>query len=564
MRVFSFEHRRFRRRLYKPASILILALVTGCSGSGSSGLPASPAQSQSGSHKTAHVTFTMHWNSTTPSSARIHRAYVPSTAQSVSVAVNGGSAQYLNAPATTLTIDAPVGTDLFTFQTYDEQNGEGNLLSQAEVTQAIIDGDANVVTAVLNGVVASLALSLSNASPNAGASASIAVHASAKDADGNTIVGASDYSTPILLSINDPANSGTLSFSANSLASPAATSNLLYNGGTLWSATISASTSSSSVSPVSVTFAPAPTFYYYSLPVSSSAPLYITPGRDGNMWFTEGQNNKVGKITPSGAITEYTIPTADAFPEGITQGSDGRLWFAEYLGSKIGAITTSGTFTEYKTQDYPSDTPLLLIDRGDGTIWYTSPFNNHVGQITETTGNSFELSIPTGNSSPYGLAQGIDGNLYFGESNVGQIGYLASYYGSITEFLLPAQTQPQVMVRGPDGQIWFTESGSSSVNTGKIGVINTRGSPYLSAQYQTVSPNSYPTGITAGADGALWFTESGLDAIGRVTTDGTVTEYKSPVTGLNLVGIAAAPNGTLWFPEPGSSFTVGRIGELVY
>src|SRR6059036_907923 len=36
---------------------------------------------------------------------------------------------------------------------------------------------------------------------------------------------------------------------------------------------------------------------------------------------------------------------------------------------------------------------------------------------------------------------------------------------------------------------------------------------------------SSPTGITAGPDGALWFTEEGANAIGRITTAGTITEF---------------------------------------
>ena len=103
----------------------------------------------------------MHWGTGTAAVQRNPR-YVPATARSVSVTVNGGTPQYLNAPASTIVIDAPVGTDTFVFQTYDDQNGQGNVLSRASVTQTIVLGGANSVSAVLNGVVASVAISLSN------------------------------------------------------------------------------------------------------------------------------------------------------------------------------------------------------------------------------------------------------------------------------------------------------------------------------------------------------------------------------------------------------------------
>src|SRR5665213_4633190 len=95
------------RRLIAAATIALLA--AGCSGGGG-GTATVPAatQQQPASKGTASVTFTMKWNDTTQSAQRSPR-YVPATARSVSVSVNGGVAQYMNAPLTTIVIDAPIG-----------------------------------------------------------------------------------------------------------------------------------------------------------------------------------------------------------------------------------------------------------------------------------------------------------------------------------------------------------------------------------------------------------------------------------------------------------------------
>ena len=43
------------------------------------------------------------------------------------------------------------------------------------------------------------------------------------------------------------------------------------------------------------------------------APLGIAAGPDGNLWFTEAATgNRIGRITPTGTITEYPLPTADS------------------------------------------------------------------------------------------------------------------------------------------------------------------------------------------------------------------------------------------------------------
>ena len=69
-----------------------------------------------------------------------------------------------------------------------------------------------------------------------------------------------------------------------------------------------------------------------------------------------------------------------------------------------------------------------------------------------------------------------------------------------------------------------------------------------------------PADITAGPDGALWFTNSGTfdpttktfigSSIGRITTVGVVTTYTDPsIDGPE--GITAGPDGALWFTNDG-------------
>jgi hypothetical protein len=40
----------------------------------------------------------------------------------------------------------------------------------------------------------------------------------------------------------------------------------------------------------------------------------------------------------SGKIREFPIPTANSAPVGITAGPDGNLWFTEVLGNQIGQL----------------------------------------------------------------------------------------------------------------------------------------------------------------------------------------------------------------------------------
>jgi virginiamycin B lyase len=556
---------------------VIAVLAAGCSGGGGTS-PVAPGVTKTSPKEMASVTFTMKWNSTTQSAQRSPR-YVPATAQSISITVNNsGTPQCLNAPISTIVIDAPIGPDTFAFATYDSSNCQGNVLSRATVTKTILAGAANTVTAVLDGVVVSITIGLSNPAPNAGVPATVNVNVSAKDADGNTIVGPGFYSTPIKLSIVDDTNSGTLSLSATTLASPSTTATLTYNGGTLDSGLPDGPVAfvvakATGIPTQAVAFTPKPTFYQFSIPVAANRPQWIAAGSDGNMWFTEFPGNTVAKITPAGVVTECpAIPTAASNPQGIVGASDGNLWFTEFAGSKITRVTTACAYTEFSTL-FASDGPQLLTDRGDGNLWFTGFTGNHVGFQGITSGVSGETTVPTPNSHPFGIAPAPDLNLYFTENAVDQLGRIPMLFGAITEVPLATGSAPMQIVRGPSTEtscsggpcMWFTEFGTS-----RVARLNPAGWPAPTVdEFPSITPTSNPVGIVAvpgqnSTPGALWFTESGLDKIGRVSLNGSVSEYTSPVTGLGLRGIAVAPDGSIWFAESGTGLNPGRVGKLVY
>jgi virginiamycin B lyase len=75
----------------------------------------------------------------------------------------------------------------------------------------------------------------------------------------------------------------------------------------------------------------------------SSSPYSITVGPDGALWFTDGAENAIGRITTNGAITEYgTGITSGSYPNGIATGPDGALWFTEANSGKVGRLSFGG------------------------------------------------------------------------------------------------------------------------------------------------------------------------------------------------------------------------------
>jgi streptogramin lyase len=163
-----------------------------------------------------------------------------------------------------------------------------------------------------------------------------------------------------------------------------------------------------------------------------------------------------------------------------------------------------------------------------------------------------EFPIPAADSNPFGITRGPDGNLWFTESLAGRIGRITPG-GVITEFSagITPGGQPGEITAGPDGNLWFTEQFPD-----RIGRITPRG--VITEFSAGIAFNSQPLGITAGPDGNLWFTEQNGNAIGRITTAGVVTVFSAGLTPNDDPAlITAGPDSNLWFTEGD-----GKIGRI--
>ena len=299
----------------------------------------------------------------------------------------------------------------------------------------------------------------------------------------------------------------------------------------------------------------AATITEFPIPTAAAGPFFITPGPDGNVWFTENSANKIGRFNPTtGAITEFPTPTAMSGPEGITAGPDGNLWFTEEGVGKIGRINpTTGAITEFAIPTANSG-PTGIAAGPDGNLYFTENGADRIGRISPKTGVIASFAIPTAGSGPIGIATGSDGNLYFAENLVGKIGRFNPTSHAFAEVSTTSTgSGPFGITSGPDGDLYFTEG---SVN--KIGRLN----PSTGALAEGTVPTaaSTPTGITTGPDGNIWFTEQTGNKIGTLSlTTGTITETAVPTAASGPFGIAPGPSGNLYFTESLGN----KLGQVV-
>jgi hypothetical protein len=404
-------------------------------------------------------------------------------------------------------------------------------------TASVGAGTAVLGTFALSAAVHSITASYSDGGVNYNASTSATLLQTVNQAATTTTVTSSVNPSNVGQSVTFTATVSVNDPGSNAAANPSGTVTFLDNGVSIGTGTLSTSRNLG-------------TFSEFPVPSAGAFPQSIATGSDGNLWFTEPDNNIIGRITTGGAVTEFAIPTANSFAFKITAGPDGNLWFAENNTNMIGRITTAGVITEFAV---PGD-PYGITAGPDGNLWFTEENADKIGRIT-TSGTVTEFTGLQG-VNPFEITAGPDGNLWFTEfSASNKIGRITTS-GVITEFNVPtANAEPYAITAGPDGNLWFTE-----FNTNKIGRITPSGT---FAEFSVPNASSQFLGITAGSDGYIWFTESLSNKIGRINpTTQTILEWGVPtappvgVTGAD--GITAGPDGNLWFTEAGQN-QIGRI-----
>jgi streptogramin lyase len=286
----------------------------------------------------------------------------------------------------------------------------------------------------------------------------------------------------------------------------------------------------------------------------------ITSGSDGNLWFTDPVAGSVGRITPSGAVTEFVSPLHSA--GAITAGPDGNLWFStggQFGSGDIARITPSGQITVFTLPDEFGAISSLTAGP-DGNVWFAEsiyPTGETVGKITPTGQiTEFSIPVPSGVSGRTGgITAGPDGNLWFTHDGILA---MITPSGALRDHV--ANVGAAAIASGPDGNLW-TSGPVFDLQTGdvlgdSIQRISLSGSV---TSFSVGTTSASPSSISAGSDGNLWFTEPDANQIGRITTAGAITLFTVPTSGSQPTGITAGSNGNIWFTEASAR----NIGEYV-
>ncbi len=307
----------------------------------------------------------------------------------------------------------------------------------------------------------------------------------------------------------------------------------------------------------------------FPIPSSDADPGRIVTAPGGDMWFTERDTDKVGRITPSGHITEYALPATTAGDvEGSVMDLDvdphGDVWVVYDYGRYVAVLDPQGRLQE--TGDLggdlggdPNGGEIRIAH--DGTVWITMNYaesgiarvsggritwnanapecDDVLGLAADRTawcakedrlihvdpagdgGTTYPMPDLPGAGAPWplSLAAGPAGSIWFGAydsstfytaAGDGVVGYLDQRNGHVTAWSTGLNTAPSSLVEGPDKSVWFTTV--NEFHPG-IGHLDAHGRGAISAV-----GSLHPTALTFAEDGSIWFTDAQDNSIGHVQT----------------------------------------------
>ncbi len=309
----------------------------------------------------------------------------------------------------------------------------------------------------------------------------------------------------------------------------------------------------------------------------------IALGYDGAVWFTQN-NSFVGRfLNPAFSsvqinINEFNFFQIPAFPilASTTQGIYTGVELDESAGfgvlENIVQITYARNVVLTKgVQGAEVNASMNAITAGGSSVYATGSYDAFSSPpfpgcsaclyVLSNSGkqNSLLHSFEVGKAIAY-----LNNTVYVAasESTNGLPRGMTIYSVNPTTFAFHkivalGSSNINGMAAGPDNAVWFTDEGRNAI--GRLG------SDGHVTEFPLPVAHAGPNQITSAADGALWFTETFSNKIGRITTTGGITQYNIPTADAKPVGISALPVSpcgprAVWFAETGS----GKIGEVTY
>jgi virginiamycin B lyase len=154
----------------------------------------------------------------------------------------------------------------------------------------------------------------------------------------------------------------------------------------------------------------------------------VTLASNGDVWFTSFvANGPIARISKDGKLSKFYPPTKGK-PQRLELDKDGNVWFTERQGNKLGRFDPkTESFKEFPLPGPEASPYAIGIDR-DGMIWYSSHEQDTLGRFDPKTETVTEYPFPQSEISMREFFLDSKGRMWFGSSDNNKVGYF--YYNN--------------------------------------------------------------------------------------------------------------------------------------
>ncbi|HZS76159.1 MAG TPA: hypothetical protein VFA41_06045 [Ktedonobacteraceae bacterium] len=294
---------------------------------------------------------------------------------------------------------------------------------------------------------------------------------------------------------------------------------------------------------------------------------------NGNVWFTDPNNNAIGVFNTNTQIwTEYTTGiTTGAAPFGLVIDSNHNLWFAERGTSSIGYFNTSSHAVVETAVPTPSSQPFdLTYDSTHNIVWFTENAVAKIGNFTPTSdGHNVTITEYTSNTVsttyPHMITLDSQGNPWYSEQDADQVAKFNPTTHTATQYSLVGNICPtpgvtptpctNTYISGiavdANGTVWADEFQNS-----ELIALNPTNSAVNTLQLQAHSGPG--EGLAVDAHNNVWVAMQFASLIGEMPVGSSpmptpTSPGSSPTT--TPPTLPAAPVNPTWY------FAEGHIGQ---
>lgn len=272
------------------------------------------------------------------------------------------------------------------------------------------------------------------------------------------------------------------------------------------------------------------TFGYLTPPHGHHGIMGVQVAPDDTIWFAEQSANYLGHYFPAtGRYRLYPLPwlsipdpahpgqmrSLPSAPNELALDAQGEVWFTEFNADRLGRLDPHTDRMQHYALSAKASVQTLypygVIIDAEGMVWFTESGTNRLGRLDPATGAMRLFTAPDPHALLMEIASDTQGSIWVTSFTPGLLFRLHPGTGTFTSYLAPAQGSERSALYGllvtKAGEVWVT-----MLEENALARLDVAAQRFLT--YQLPRPNSQPLGLVMDAGHALWFT--GVDAVGMV------------------------------------------------